>query len=174
MMQEGRRPTKVSDETLEFDQDPAFQQGDWRRERIGWVIIGLILIAGLCGLFGHHPFARATSQTASGQLKIEYDRYARYESSAEVMVMVTPEKTGDGKVTLWFDADYLDSINVVAVSPWPVRGEAREGERAFVFQTDGKPFSALFTIQFHALGIVHGRARVNETDAIELTHLVWP
>jgi hypothetical protein len=90
------------------------------------------------------------------------------------MVMVTPEKTGDGKVTLWFDADYLDSINVVAVSPWPVRGEAREGERAFVFQTDGKPFSALFTIQFHALGIVHGRARVNETDAIELTHLVWP
>ena len=164
----------MSDDTLELDQDLAFQHRDWRRERLGWVIIGLILLAALCGLFGHHPLARATSQSANGHLTIEYDRTARYESSAEVTVTVTPAGTGDGETALWFDVDYLDSFTVVAVSPQPVRGKARGGERAFVFETDGAPFSATFTVQFHTLGLVHGRARVNDTDAIEWTHLVWP
>ena len=46
------------------------------------------------------------------------------------------------KTALWFDVEYLDSFTVVAVSPQPVRGKARGGERAFVFETDGAPFSA--------------------------------
>ena len=61
---------------MDIEQDLSFQHREWRRERIGWVVIGLILLAGLLGLFGHHPFARATSQTAKGQLTVEYDRFA--------------------------------------------------------------------------------------------------
>jgi hypothetical protein len=159
---------------MDIEQDLSFQHREWRRERIGWVVIGLILLAGLLGLFGHHPFARATSQTAKGQLTVEYDRFARYESTAELMVTVKPQGKGEGKTSLWFDADYLDSINVVAVSPTPVRGEASAAERAFVFQTEGKPFSAIFSIQFRTIGLVHGRVRVNDQEALSLTHMVWP
>ena len=117
---------------LEIQQDLAFQFRHWRRERIGWIGIALTLLAGLFGLFGHHPLARVTGRTADGQLTIDYDRYARYESNAQLAVTIKPDREGDGKTYLWFEAAYLDSIHIIAVSPLPLRGEAREGERAFI------------------------------------------
>jgi len=159
---------------LEIEQDIAFQYRHWRRERLGWMVMALILVAGLSGVFGHHPLAKATSRTADGQLSIDYDRYARFDSSAEIVVTVKPEGQRDGPTRLWFDAAYLDSLRVIAVSPLPLPGEAREGERAFVFQTHGHPFTAVLAVQFQTVGIVHGHARVNEQEALLLTHLVWP
>jgi hypothetical protein len=159
---------------LEIEQDIAFQYRHWRRERLGWMVMALILIAGLSGIFGHHPLAKATSRTADGQLSIDYDRYARFDSSAEIVVTVRPEGQKDEPTRLWFDAAYLDSLRVLAVSPQPLRGEAREGERAFVFQTNGHPFTAVLAVQFQTVGIVHGHPRVDEQEALLLTHLVWP
>lgn len=32
--------------------DLAFQRGDWRRERIGWALMTLLVVAAVLGLFG--------------------------------------------------------------------------------------------------------------------------
>lgn len=159
---------------LEIPQELTFQYRHWRRERIGWVLIAVVLAAGLLGIFGHHPLARATTQSKDGMFTIEYDRYARYESNAELALMVEPDKQGDGIIRLWFDVDYLDSLKVVGVSPLPLRGDAREGGRDFVFQSDGHPLTALLSIQFQRVGIVRGRVRINEGEILPITHFVWP
>jgi hypothetical protein len=104
-------------------------------ERTGWLFMAVILVAGLLGVFGHHPLSRATGRTAR-RLTVEYDRFARYQSNVELRVLFEPGTDGsetgtDGSklVALWFDSDYLDCIKVVAVSPLPVaeRRETRAG-----------------------------------------------
>jgi hypothetical protein len=159
---------------FEVEQDLHFQYREWQAERIGWVIIALLIGAALGGFFGHHPLARVTDHASDGRLSIQYDRYARYETNVEFLVTLEPDKDGSHIVRLWFDPLYLDSLKVVAVSPVPLRGEAREGGRAFVFQTDGSRFTATVSIQFESIGLVHGSVWADDGSPIMLSHMVWP
>lgn len=159
---------------LEIQEDLAFQYRHWRRQRVGWWGIASILAAGLLGLFGHHPLSRTTAQTKNGTLVVTYDRFGCAISDAEVMLTVTPRKQEEGTFRLWFDAEYLDAVRVVSVSPMPVRGEARQGGRDFIMQTDGGPSTVLLAIQFQTFGMIRGRVRINDDDAVPITHVVWP
>lgn len=159
---------------LEVEQDLPFQYREWRIERIAWFIIALLLLAAALGVFGRHPFARVTVHTSDGRLSVQYDRFTRYQTNVDLLATLQPAKEGSGIVRLWFDPQYLDNLKVVAVSPLPVRGEAREGGRAFVFQTDGTQFTATVSVQFETIGLVHGRIWTDEGKPLALSHLVWP
>lgn len=159
---------------LQLEQDLGFQRRQWRMERIGWVGIASVLAAGLLGVFGHHPLSRATGHTPDGRLIVEYDRFARYQSNAELHVLFEPGTDGSRIVRLWFDPQYLDSVKVTAVSPSPVRGEAREEGRGFVFQTEGHRFTAVVSVQFEAAGLVRGRVWADQGEPLAVSHFVWP
>ncbi len=158
---------------LELDQDLAFQHRQWRVERICWLIIALLLVAALMGLFGRQPLARVSDHTSDRRLSIHYDRYVRSENNVEFLLTVEPQD-GAGIVRLWFDPEYLDAVKIVAVSPVPLRGEARDGGRALVFHTDGSRFTASLSVQFESAGFLHGRMWVDEGPPLTLSHLVWP
>lgn len=159
---------------LQIQEDLAFQYRHWKRERAGWLVIACILAAGFLGLFGHHPLSRTTTQTENGGVVMTYDRFGRASTDAEVILTVTPKKQEEGTLRIWFNADYLDAVRVVSVSPLPLRCEARQGGRDFVMQTDGGPSRVLLSIQFQTFGVIEGRIRINEGDAIPITHYVWP
>ena len=158
---------------LQVDQDLAFQHRQWRVERIGWVIIASLIVAALMGLFGHQPLATVTDHTSDGRLSIQYDRYARYETNGQFLVTLQPQG-GAEVVRLWFDPQYLDALKILAVSPVPVRGEAGEGGRAFVFRTDGSRFTASVSFQFERAGFLHGSVWLDQGTPLTLSHLVWP
>ena len=159
---------------LELKQDLAFQHRQWRLERIGWAMMGLIIIAGLAGLFGHSPFARAQVQTADHKLTIEYDRFARYESDAEIKISVEMDGGEERGFRLWLDDDYLDSLKVLQIQPAPLRGEARQGSHAFVFKTRSDRTTVKFLVQFTSVGLVTGRINKDDDAQALVKHFVWP
>ncbi len=162
------------DKKIQIEQDLPFHYRQWRLERMGQVLIACCIVAALLGLFGHNPLSTATRQTVDGRLSIHYDRFARIESNSAFLVTFEPGKPGDGVVRLWLDQEYLDAFKVTAVSPVPIRGEARDGSRAFVFQTDGSRFTAVLSVQFQAVGMVHGSVRADDGEPLAVTHFVWP
>lgn len=162
------------DKKIDIEQDLPFQYRQWRLERMGQVLIACCIVAALLGLFGHNPLSTATRQTADGRFSIHYDRFARIESNSDFLVTFEPSKPGGGVVRLWLDQEYLDAFKVTAVSPVPIRGEARDGGRAFVFQTDGSRFTAILSVQFQAVGMVHGSVRADDGEALTVTHFIWP
>ncbi|HRB16048.1 MAG TPA: hypothetical protein PK224_09680 [Nitrospira sp.] len=143
-------------------------------ERFGQVLIACCLIAALLGLFGHHPLASVTQQTADGGLSIHYDRFARLEKSGDIGVTVEPLKDRDGVVRVWLDQEYLDASKLTSISPTPIRVEARNGGRVFVFQSDGSRFTATLSVQLDAVGTVHGSVRVDDGEPLSVTQFVWP
>jgi hypothetical protein len=165
---------KKPDCGLQLDQDLSLQYLHWRLERLGWVCMALVICAGLLGAFGHHPFATTIQQTPDKTLLIEYDRYARYESNVEFRLTVESEQHTPTELRVWFDEAYLDTVKVVGVSPVPMRGEAGDGRRAFVFQRDGSRFTATFFLQFQRAGILRGTLGVDERKTLSFHHVVWP
>ena len=143
-------------------------------ERFGQVLIACCLIAALLGLFGHHPLASVTQQTADGGLSIHYDRFARLEKTGDIGVTVEPLKDRDGVVRVWLDQEYLDASKLTSISPVPLRAEAHDGGRTFVLQTDGSRFTVTLSIQFQAVGTVHGSVKVDDDEALAVTQFVWP
>ncbi len=159
---------------LDIQDDLPFQFRHWKWQRVGWWGIACVLSAGLLGLFGHHPFSRTTAQTEDGMLVVTYDRFGRAASEAEIFLAVTSTTHDEGTCRVWFDADYLDAVRVVSVSPLPVRGEARQGGREFVIQTDGSRATVLLSVQFHTFGMIRGQVRIDDDHAVTITHVVWP
>ena len=60
---------------LELDEDPAFLRAQWRAERIGWLGIGLIILAALLALLGRGPLGQRT--VTRGPLRVHYDAVMR-------------------------------------------------------------------------------------------------
>lgn len=131
-------------------------------------------MAALLGLFGHHPLALVTHRTPDGRLSIHYDHFARVESASALRLTLEPGKDGERVIRLWLDQEYLDALQLTTVSPTPIRDEARNGGRTFVFQTDGSRFTATLSVQFQAVGTVHGSVRADDGEALLVTQFVWP
>jgi len=162
------------DKNIHIERDLPFQYRQWRLERIGQVLIGCCILAALLGLFGHHPLASVTQRTADGGFSIHYDRFARVESTSAVRLTLHPRKSGNGVVRVWLDQEYLDALQLTSISPVPLRAEAHEGGRTFVLQTDGSRFTVTLSIQFQAVGTVHGSVKVDDDEALAVTQFVWP
>lgn len=65
--------------------DLAFQRGDWRRERIGWALMTLLVVAAVLGLFGE---GLLSSRTVGGGtvFALTHERTARRQDRTEVLV----------------------------------------------------------------------------------------
>lgn len=159
---------------LDIQDDLPLPCRHWKGQRVGWWGIACVLAAGLLGLFGHHPFSRTTAHTEDGMQMVAYDRFGRAASEAEIFLTVTPTTHKQGTFRVWFDADYLDVVRIVSISPLPLSGEARQGGRDFVIQTDAHRSTVSLSVQFQTFGIIRGQVRINEGEAAPITHLVWP
>ncbi len=164
----------ILDKNLQMEQDLPFQYRQWRWERTGQVLIACCIGAALLGLFGHHPLGSVTQQTTDGTFSIHYDRFARVGRADSLLMRLEPGAQGDGLASIWLDREYLDALTLTTVSPTPIRTEARKNGQAFIFQTDGNPFTATFSVQFQTAGTARGRIRADDGDALIVQHFVWP
>lgn len=46
---------------MDFDSDVNFQRRVWTAQRIGWLIIGQVILAALMGVFGNSLLSRASA-----------------------------------------------------------------------------------------------------------------
>ena len=62
---------------LEITEDMSFQNLTWKIQRIGWVIMFILVLLALLGLFGDGLLADTTAGSSEAGLSIEYPRYER-------------------------------------------------------------------------------------------------
>ena len=119
---------------LEIDQDLAAQEREWKAIRVGWVLFALLLLAGLAGLLGHGPLARAEARSEGG-LEAEYARFARYRDPERLHLRA---RAGDrGELRLWIAGTTLEGIEIERLRPEPSRVEPGDGRSVHVFDAGG-------------------------------------
>ncbi len=159
---------------IEVAQDLAFQRREWALQRVLWVAIAVLLLAGLAGLFGSGPLSHAETGTAA--LSLEYERLARLYTPSELKVRIGPGAATDGTVVLWLDRAFLDTNKLEAVLPEPEDEEAG-GERViyrFAVAEPGSPIEVTFELEPERVGRVEGRVGLVEGPELAFGQFVYP
>ena len=102
---------------FQVNQDLAFQQRDWKVQRIGWIAMLLMILAALTGAFGHGPLGRAEAGRVGG-LRVQYERLTRHGSSSYLRIHL-PAIQGPGEARVWLDRRYADGVRIESIVPEP-------------------------------------------------------
>jgi hypothetical protein len=165
-----------ANKTLELDQDLAFQQRSWIVQRIGWIVLGLIIVAALLGLFGGGPLSYTTARSQDGALGLEYNLFWRIQAAMTLRVFLMPKTAYAGEVRLWLSRSYVDAVDVQHITPQPQRVEAGTDRLTYVFAISqmGQQIEITFQVKPERPGRVAGRLGLEDGITLSFAHVIYP
>lgn len=162
---------------LEIGQDLDFQRRQWVMQRVGWVAMGMVILAALVGFMGAGPLSKASVGGPDAGLRLMYLRFDHLHAPTEVRMEISGDAIREGVVRVWVDQAFLDRIQLEQVIPEPEEVLAKPDRTVYVFQAESdpsQPIQVMFQFQQDAFG-VH-TDRVGLVDGPELTfwQVVYP
>ena len=162
--------------SLEIAQDLDFQRREWRAQRIGWVVMALLILAALLGLTGSGLLARATVGETGSPLQLEYSRFDRLEAPTTLDVEIAGEAASGEQVEVWVDRAYLQTVQVEQVVPEPEEVRSRGDRLAYVFGVDepGQPVMITFDLRHTSFGPKSGQVGLGDEQLLSFSQFVYP
>ncbi len=160
--------------SLEMREDLLFAHRQWRIQRIGWVVMALVLLAALLGVFGRGPLSHA--REVDGSLDVEYERFARANAPTQLRLRV--DAASDGVLRVAIDRRYLDAVPIDHVRPRPLREESSDSEVIYDFASPpGGPLHVSFDMTPRDPGIARGAMRLmtgSPAQTVRFHQLIYP
>src|SRR5438132_10216237 len=75
--------------TYPIREDMQFQQRSWLFERIGWIMLALVVAAALAGVFFHGPASHVRDRNADNSVAVEYERFAHRTARTHFVLRAT-------------------------------------------------------------------------------------
>ena len=158
---------------LELIEDLRFEQSEWKVQRIAWTIMALLVAMGLIGLFGVGPLSSNSITSTDGRLKLEYDRFERWQAPSALRVILRP--TDESRTQLWISSDFLGTVKLESIVPPPQSTEAQPGGTTYTFQVPSRePLVIVFHMQTEKMGNHPIELRANGAPALWAPHWVYP
>lgn len=166
---------RMSEKTssLEVLSNSLFQRREFIFERMGWLVMGLILLAAALGLFGKGMLSRAVLETE--QFSLQYDRFLHYGNLTTLKIDV-PANGGDvGVVAVAMPNSYLHQFRIEKIVPEP-ESTAHGNQTVFWFTATSadEPISILFRIEPEQVGKMEGQIFVNSEQGYAFKQFVYP
>lgn len=147
-------------------EEPRQQSIEWVVDRVGWIMMAVVLTAAVAGLWGNGPLSNEQATSADGRLSVSYDRFVRNQGSTEIELQVSPDAVVNGAVSIGIDSEFLMANQIQSITPNPssvtVDGRydiyrfdvaPRAGLRAkFGLRPDPDSLAASHTLQFRLAG----------------------
>jgi hypothetical protein len=162
------------DTALEIDDDLEHQRHAWRFQRVGWIAIGVLLLAAVLGLFGKGPLSRSVIADSRHRIIIEYDRIARYETAFRLVIQLEALPESPRTARLWIDPRYARSLRIEQIAPDADRTETGADGLTYVFHVSAAPAIITVTGTMQDVGWVHGRVGTGPGDAVDFRQFVFP
>ena len=162
-----KHSVEVTKPTIEIDEQIKLHEKGWVIQRVGWVLILLVMVAGLLGLFGEGVLSKQTA--AAGNIKAEYERFMRYEAEMKVLL----EAPNEHIATISLPQEYLKSFRNVRFEPEPLSNNSTANEIIYHFQPASNHIVTLYLTP-KGRGSLDGTMKVNGSNAIPLHHFIYP
>ena len=162
--------------TLELEQNADFQRRSWALQRLGWAVMGLLILAALLGLFGGGLLSSTTTSSQNGWLALQYDRFWRLQSPMTLRVTLRPTALRADEAHIWLSRAYLEDVSVQHVQPSPHRVEAGAERLTYIFALSqaGQPMEVNFTVEPQRPGRVAGQLGLTDSTSLHFAHFIYP
>lgn len=111
-------------ESCPIKEDLRFQQITWIVERVGWIVMALIVVLACAGLFGG-PTTWTETRDASGRVQVSYQRFQRELNATEMRLVLDTQ--GQSLLEVTIDKDLAAAFEIRSVVPQPIEMHAHEG-----------------------------------------------
>ena len=159
---------------LEVRRNETFQRREWRVERIGWVLLCVLVLAGLAGFLGPGPFASRTVTSERDLVTVEYDRIGHYEADDSVTFTFSRDAAEEGSVTFRLTGAWTTAVDLQSIVPEPSDQTAVPDGVVLAVPVDGAgPIRVAISFRAQALGNLPARVSVRD-DAATFDQFVLP
>jgi hypothetical protein len=161
---------------IDLSQDMVFERREWVLQRVGWVVIALLLVAALLGLLGHGPLTREQAVDINSASWLEYNSVDHYQASSQLKLHVGPGAASGKQLRVSLNQAYLERIELERVMPEPASQELGEGRVFFVFDVaePGQPLDVAFQLAFTQFGRANAEVAVEGGPQFSFSQLVLP
>lgn len=157
---------------------PVYENAIWLRfeagcRRWGFLILLLILIAGICGLFSSGIFSETTATSGNEHVAVKYDRFARQTSDMSITVRVRGEP-GRG-FTLTLGGDLMARYEIRTLQPQPLRTLSQQYTLILEYPGSG-PGEHSVWIGLEPLnpGNRHNTIVLNNNETVAFSQFIYP
>lgn len=151
---------------FEIDEHIDLQEKGWVIQRIGWIMIIAVMIAGGLGLFGSGWISNQTSSV--GNIKAEFERFFRYETEMKILV-----ESGEHISSISFPQQYLKDFRIIHFVPEPENNNTSDNEVKYNFLAGQNKIVSVYLVP-KTYGSIKGSMEVNETTVLNLDHFIFP
>jgi len=150
----------------------------WRVERVGWWVMGTLLLAAAVGLLGPGYVSRTSVTFASDSESVpsstlEYDRLLHVYTNSTLTFTIRGRSSRGGRA-VWLSNDYLSTVRVERISPRPASEESWSGGVRYRFDADDEPTLVFFHVKPDRSGPLSWTLRINEGPAAGIRQFVYP
>ncbi|RDI50501.1 hypothetical protein [Microvirga subterranea] len=162
--------------SIEVDEDMAWQRWTWAIQRLGWLVMGGLVLTALTGVFGYGPVSWQQASDPAGLLRVEYERFERQLSEHTLKVDIAPGATTGGDVALRLNGEFLDAAEVREIVPEPreTRSLGSDVEYVFPVTQSGRPATIRFVLKLRAAGAIEAEVGLSGREPARFTQFVYP
>lgn len=151
-----------------------FQRRSWRVERLGWLAMLGLVLAGLLGAFGGSGWlAGATATTPDGALRITYDRVQR-QMLPTVFRVEALRPPPDGRLQLRLGDALPAHWRVRSLLPHPAESHSDAGDLVLTLQAGSPGPLVALEAEPEGAGIFRLAVGLADGPPAILRILVWP
>ncbi|HVE89755.1 MAG TPA: hypothetical protein VNA44_08635 [Burkholderiaceae bacterium] len=160
--------------SLQIEDHQDFQRRQWRAERIGWLAMALLIVAAVAGLLGGGGvLADASSASADGRSRVEYQRFARKGSTTTLEIIAA---SGERELRIRIDERYLSAMSLRSITPPPLATVL--SERSYTFSFNRAPGAIDTRVKLHlepdSAGSLEGAVAIDDAAPLRIRHFIFP
>jgi hypothetical protein len=166
-------PRDRSARNAEIEQDIEHEKREWKIERVGWVIMAVLLLAALAGLLGTGPLSKAVAGDRASSLWVEYHRFERYQSPTKITIHV---RSDNPHIRLWINDGFVRMVDLTHIDPEPDHVEAGSTRYTFPMTLTDTDKDIVVTVYFktNEFGRMNTEIGLEEGPSLSFSQLVYP
>jgi hypothetical protein len=136
--------------TLEIEEDLRFQQKEWFFQRIGVVLLSLIVLGALLGFTGMGgPMSRGEAGERRGPVHVEYERFVRRGAFSTVTLHL---RGAPGDIRFWVAARYFEHVRIDSVAPMPELVSVETDRHVYLIRSESPDVTVTLEVEHQAVG----------------------
>lgn len=155
------------------EEDMDEQLRAWRFERVGIVVLVILIGLTLGGLFSKGPLSHVQLQTPDGRLSVEYERFSR--NGAQDDVIVTSSGAPGELRYLVLGHEWLEGLSIESLNPQPANLTSDDRDLVIPMRADAKGVATLYlTMRSNGVGLYRGHMRLKDGAQLDLPKFIYP